>query len=95
MLIKPVNDFVIVSPFPKEEEKKGNIVIAEAERRKPERGRVVEVADSVKSILRGDVVVYKGFAGTELELAKDTFVILREEDIYLTVREDEEEVEVG
>ena len=95
VLIKPVNDFVIISPFPEEEEKAGNIVVAEPVRRAPGRGRVIEVAVGVDDILKDDVVVYRSHAGVELKLQKDTFLILRGEDIYLTVREEAKEVKDG
>lgn len=84
MNIKPLADRVLVKPAAAEE-KIGGIIIPDTAKEKPLKGEVVAVGNGTKDeemILKsGDVVLYGKYAGTELELDGEKFLIMRQSDV--------------
>ena len=90
MKIKPLDDRVLVKQCEAEETTAGGIVLPDAAQEKPQRGKIVgcgpgKLLDSGKrgamSVKKGDEIFYGKYAGSEVEIDKDTYVILRESDI--------------
>jgi len=85
MNIKPLADRVVVKPFAAEQKTKGGIIIPDIAKEKPLRGTVVAAGKGTKDnpmeLKVGDVVLYGKFAGTEIELEGDKFIIMRESDV--------------
>ncbi|WP_276775113.1 co-chaperone GroES [Porphyromonas endodontalis] len=85
MNIKPLADRVVVKPFAAEQKTKGGIIIPDIAKEKPLRGTVVAAGKGTKDnpmeLKEGDVVLYGKFAGTEIELEGDKFIIMRESDV--------------
>ncbi|HOC02197.1 MAG: 10 kDa chaperonin [candidate division TA06 bacterium ADurb.Bin131] len=88
--IKPLGDRVVVKPMEPEEKTKGGIIIPDTAKEKPQEGKVVAVGkgridDEGKHIKMevkvDDVVLYGKYAGTEVTVDNETYMILREEDI--------------
>jgi chaperonin GroES len=88
--ISPLDDRVLVQPCEAEEVTAGGIVLPDSAKEKPQRGIVVatgpgKLLDSGKrgemDIKKKDEVVYGKYAGTEIEVSGETYVILRESDI--------------
>ena len=94
--IHPLDDRVVVEPFEAEEKTRGGIVLPDAAREKPQRGKVLAAGPGKlleksgergqMSLKVGDVVFYGKYTGTEIELEGDKYVILRESDV-LAVQE--------
>lgn len=84
MNIKPLSDRVLVKPADAEE-KIGGIIIPDTAKEKPLKGKVVAVGNGTKDeemILKsGDVVLYGKYAGNELELDGEKFLIMRQSDV--------------
>ena len=84
MNIKPLADRVLVVPAPAEE-KIGGIIIPDTAKEKPLRGIVKAVGKGTKDeemiLKEGDEVLYGKYAGTELELEGDKFLIMRQSDV--------------
>lgn len=84
MNIKPLADRVLVKPAAAEE-KIGGIIIPDTAKEKPLKGEVVAVGNGTKDeemILKsGDVVLYGKYAGNELELDGEKFLIMRQSDV--------------
>ena len=85
MKIKPLADRVLVVPAPAEE-KIGGIIIPDTAKEKPQKGVIVAVGpgkkDEPMTVKVGDTVLYGKYAGTELQLDGNTYLIMKESDIY-------------
>lgn len=89
MNIRPLADRVLVMPA-KTEEKIGGIIIPEtASKEKPTQGVIVAVGNGTKDepmILKaGDNVLYGKYAGTEIELEGEKYLIMRQSDVLAVV----------
>ena len=85
MKIKPLADRVLVKPAEAEEKTASGIIIPDSAKEKPLKGKVVAVGEGTKDekmILEdGDEVLYGKYAGTELELDGEKFLIMRQSDV--------------
>ena len=85
MNIKPLADRVLVVPAPAEEKTIGGIIIPDTAKEKPLKGEVVAVGNGTKDedmvVKVGDTVLYGKYAGTELELDGNKYLIMRQSDI--------------
>jgi len=91
---RPLDDRVLVQPLDAEEMTLGGIVLPDSAREKQTRGRVLAVGpgkllDSGKrgdlSVKVGNQVFYGKYAGTEVQLDGEDYVVLRESDILAVV----------
>lgn len=87
--IKPLGDRVLIQPDVAEEKTQSGIIIPDNAKEKPQRGTVVavgpgKVENGTKidmSVKDGDKVLYGKYAGTELTLDGEEYMIMRESDI--------------
>ncbi len=88
MNIKPLSDRVLVVPAPAEE-KVGGIIIPDTAKEKPLRGKVVAVGNGTKDeemvLKAGDEVLYGKYAGTEIELDGEKYLIMRQSDVLAVI----------
>ena len=89
--IKPLADRVIVAPAAAEEKTKSGIIIPDTAKEKPQRGEIVAVGEGkmsdqgvlVKPQLKvGDQVLYGKYAGTEVSIEGEDYLIMKESDIF-------------
>ena len=94
MTLKPLDDRVVVEPMEAEETTAGGIVLPDAAKEKPQRGKVVAVGpgrlldsgERVKvSVAVGDEVLFGKYGGTEIEVEGRDVKILRESDILAKI----------
>jgi len=89
MNIKPLADRVLVLPAPAEE-KIGGIIIPDTAKEKPLRGKIVAAGNGTKDeemiLKEGDEVLYGKYAGTELELEGEKYLIMRQSDVLAVVK---------
>ncbi len=94
MAIKPLDDRVLVKQSDAEETTAGGILLPDAAREKPQRGKIIatgpgKLLDSGKrgdmSVKKGDDVFYGKYAGTEIKIDGDDYVILRESDVLAVI----------
>jgi chaperonin GroES len=90
MKLKPLQDRVIVKQSEAETKTASGIVLPDAAKEKPTKGKVIAVGpgkldDKGKamtlSVKNGDTVYYGKYSGTDVEVDGEKFVILREQDI--------------
>lgn len=88
--VKPLGDRVLVKPVEEDEQVKGGIIIPDTAKEKPQRGEVVAVGDGkaddtgnkiALSVKSGDTVLYGKYAGTEIRLEDEDYLIMPESDI--------------
>ncbi|MCC7422515.1 MAG: co-chaperone GroES [Planctomycetaceae bacterium] len=96
MTLKPLDDRVVVEPVAAEEKTAGGIVLPDAAKEKPQRGKVVAVGPgrllesgdrSACSVVVGDFVLYSKYGGTDIEVEGVEIKILRESDILAKIVE--------
>jgi chaperonin GroES len=87
--IKPLADRVLVEPAAAEEKTAAGIIIPDTAKEKPQKGKVVAVGtgkkDEPMTVKVGDEVLYGKYAGTELTIDGETYLIMRESDIVAIV----------
>jgi len=90
MKLRPLQDRVIVKPAEAEEKTKSGILLPDAAKEKPTRGKVIaagpgKLDDNGKpmelSVRVGDTVYYGRYSGTDVEIDNEKLVILRESDL--------------
>ncbi|MDP3722794.1 MAG: co-chaperone GroES [Candidatus Omnitrophota bacterium] len=94
MALKPLGDRIVIRPLDPEETTKSGLVVPDTAKEKPQEGKVVAVGtgrlldDGVVKALEvrnGDRVLYGKYAGTEISLEGEDYLILREEDVLAVV----------
>jgi chaperonin GroES len=88
--IKPLADRIIIAPAAAEEKTKSGIIIPDTAKEKPQRGEVVAVGAGktengtlVKpQVSVGDQVLYGKYAGTEITVDGQDYLIMKESDIF-------------
>lgn len=94
MKLKPLADRVVVRALEETEQMKGGLYIPDTAKEKPQQGEVVAVgpgrlSDEGKRIeveLKvGDRVIYGKYSGTEVTVADEEYLILRESDVLAVV----------
>lgn len=83
--VTPLHDRVIVEPMEIEKVSKGGIIIPDAAKEKPVKGRVISAGigkkDEPITVKKGDTVLYGKYAGSEIEIDDKKYLIMRESDI--------------
>lgn len=88
--IKPLADRVVVKPMTEEEVTKGGIILPDTAKERPQRGEIVALGPGrvdeegkrlPMDVKKGDKVLYAKYAGTEIKLDDEEYLILREGDI--------------
>ena len=85
MTIKPLADRVLIAPTPAEEVTMAGIIIPDSAKEKPLKGKVLAVGNGTKDeemvVKAGDNVLYGKYAGTEIELEGEKYLMMRQSDI--------------
>ena len=87
--ISPLHDRVIVKPVAAEEKTASGIIIPDTAKEKPQRGTVIAAGPGKKdepvTVKAGDTVLYGKYAGTEVSIENEDYLIMRESDILAIV----------
>ena len=90
MKVRPLHDRVLIKRLEEEKAAKGGIIIPDTAREKPMEGKVVAVGpgkptdDGKRAALdvkAGDRILFGKYAGTEIKVDEQDYVIMREEEI--------------
>ena len=85
MNIKPLADRVLIKPAPAEEKTAGGIIIPDTAKEKPLQSEVLAAGNGTKDeemvLKAGDTVLYGKYAGTEVELDGEKYLIMRQSDV--------------
>ncbi|HJA88695.1 MAG TPA: co-chaperone GroES [Candidatus Parabacteroides intestinavium] len=89
MNIKPLADRVLIKPAAAEEKTVSGIIIPDTAKEKPLKGEVVAVGNGTKDeemiVKVGDNVLYGKYAGTEVELDNEKYLIMRQSDVLAII----------
>ena len=91
MKIKPLHDRILVKRIDLEEEEiRGGIVIPDTAKEKPQEGEVIAVGEGKvldsgqkveMSVKEGDRILFGKYAGTEVNLDDEEYLIMREDEV--------------
>jgi len=83
---KPLADRVLIEPAEAEKVTASGIIIPDSAKEKPLKGKVVAAGegkvDEPMTVKVGDEVLFGQYSGTEIKLDGNTYMIMRESDIY-------------
>ncbi|MDA3846761.1 MAG: co-chaperone GroES [Vallitaleaceae bacterium] len=93
MTLKPLGDRVVLKQLAPEVTTKSGIVLATAAQEKPQEAEVVAVGpgavvDGKKiemEVVVGDKVIYSKYAGTEVKLDGEEYIVVKQGDILAVV----------
>jgi len=87
--IQPLGDRVVVQPALAEEKTTGGIIIPDTAKEKPQRGTIVAVPAENKekpiTVKVGNKVLYGKYAGTEITIDGNDYLIMSESDILAII----------
>ena len=84
MTLKPLSDRIVAQVEKPLEKTKSGILLGEA-KEKPAYAVVESVGPEVKSVKKGDKIVFKEYSTTEIKLNEKNYIILKEEDVLATL----------
>ncbi len=94
MNLQPLGDRLIVEVLDEEEITISGIVLPDTAREKPQRGKVLSVGPGSRDedgeyikmdVDEGDEIIFSKYGGTEIKVAGDEVLILRESDVLAKV----------
>ncbi|HLE08043.1 MAG TPA: co-chaperone GroES [Thermodesulfobacteriota bacterium] len=90
MKIRPLHDRVIVRRLEETEKSKGGIIIPDTAKEAPVEGKVIAAGPGKRDekgtltpvdIKKGDKIIFSKYAGTEIKIEGEDYLIMREDDI--------------
>lgn len=93
MTMKPLGDRVVIKNMEAEETTKGGIILTTAAKEKPQMAKVIAVGPGgnvdgkeIKMQVKvGEKVIYSKYAGTEVKMDGEEFIIVKQGDILAIV----------
>jgi len=82
MNFQPLGKRVLVKRVEEANTTMSGIIIPDNAQEKPSRGEVVAVSKEVSELACGDLVLFGKYAGNEVSLGTDKFLVLNTEDIF-------------
>ncbi len=94
MKTKPLGEKILVKRFEAEEKTEGGILLPDAAKEKPKEGKIIalgdgKLLDSGKraefQVKKGDKVVFTSYAGTEIDIDGEEYLLMSEDDILAII----------
>lgn len=94
MNLRPLQDRIIVKRVEEETKTAGGLFIPETAKEKPQRGQIVAAGNGKKTedgkvlpldVKVGDTVLFGKYAGTEIKVDGEEFLMMREDDLLAVV----------
>ncbi|MCZ6602385.1 MAG: co-chaperone GroES [Planctomycetota bacterium] len=88
--LRPLNDKIVVKRLEAEAKTKGGIVLPDTAKEKPKEGKVISLGDGKLldngnrvpfQVKKNDRILFSSYAGTEVKIDGNEFVIMQEEDV--------------
>ena len=93
MKLRPLGDKVVLKQLEAEETTKSGIILSAKAQEKPQQAEVIAVGpggvvdgkEVAMQVKKGEKVIYSKYAGTEVKLDGEEFIIVRQSDIVAVV----------
>ena len=91
MTVKPLQDRVLIKRVEEETKTASGIIIPDNHKEKPSQGEVIAVGTGYRlqdgtvkalEVKKGDKVLFGKYSGTEVKVSGETFVIMKEDEIF-------------
>ena len=92
--LRPLNDKIVVKRLEAEEKTKGGIFLPDNAKEKPREGKVMALGDGTLlkdggranfQVKKNDVVIFSSYAGTEIKVEGQEYLIMSEDDVLAIV----------
>ena len=90
MKLRPLQDRILVQRVEEETKTSGGIIIPDTAKEKPAEGKVVAVGNGkggddgkrvALEVKKGDRILFSKYAGTEVKIQGEEYLIMREDDV--------------
>ena len=93
MKLVPLSDRVVLKQLKAEEKTKSGIILASAAQEKPQEAEVIAVGpggvidgkEVTMQVKPGDKIIYSKYAGTEVKLEDEEYIIVKQGDILAVI----------
>jgi len=89
MKVIPLGERLLIKPIKEEKRTEGGIVIPDTAKEKPMKAEVIEIGKDVEDIdiKVGDKVIFSKYAGTEIKIDDEDYILIDQDDILAKVEE--------
>ncbi len=94
MKTRPIGEKILVKRLEAENETAGGIVLPDSAKEKPKEGKIIALGDGKLldngdrakfQVKKGDKVVFSSYAGTEVMVNDEEFLLMSEDDILAVI----------
>jgi chaperonin GroES len=94
MKVVPLNDKIVVKRLEAEEKTTGGILLPDTAKEKPKQGKVLSLGEGKRldngkrapfQVKEGDTVLFTSYAGSEVTVDGEEYLIMTEEDVLAVV----------
>jgi len=83
--IQPLADYVVAQVEKAETKTASGLYLPDKAQEKPKTAKVVAVGKEAKQVKVGDRILYKSYGPTDVRVAGEDYILIKEEDILATV----------
>ena len=84
--IQPLADYVVAQQEEAETKTASGLYIPGGAQEKPKVAKVLAVGKDIKYVKVGERIIYGGYSNTDVKFGKETYMLIKEENIYATVK---------
>jgi len=84
--IQPLADYVVAQQEEAQSKTASGLYLMEKSQEKPKVAKVLAVGKDAKQVKAGDRIIYKGYSTTEVKVAGENYILVKEEDVLATVK---------
>jgi chaperonin GroES len=84
--ISPLADYVVAEAAAAETKTASGLYLPDSAAEKPKIATVLEVGKEVKSLKKGDKILYKGYSTNDVKIDGKEYILVKEEDVLATVK---------
>lgn len=93
--VKPIGEKILLKRLVAEEKTQGGIVLPETAKEKPKEGKIIALGEGKLlengtrasfTVKEGDRVIFSSYAGTEVKIEGEEYLILSEDEILAIVK---------
>jgi len=94
LVIRPIGGRILVKRLEPEEVTTGGIILPDSAKEKPQKGKVIALGDGRElengkladfQVKKGDTVLFKSYAGTEVKVGGEELMLMEEEDVLAII----------
>jgi chaperonin GroES len=83
--IQPLADYVLAQQEEAETKTASGLYLMEKSQEKPKIAKVLNVGKGVKTVKKGDRVIYKSYSTSDIKVGSEEYILVKEEDLLATV----------